>query len=157
MTFALDERIYLTRARPHSVGGGCSAKWRKERTGRVLTAASADLAPAAPLSPCTHAHRQRIVAMDRIAGRHSAVDGLYYPTSFLRSTPPPSAPDRKAALLALLFRDSPLFLERYGGVLSHNELAAFDALAADYEVGWHLRRLCAVLAGGSPPASRGAD
>ncbi|KAF0900952.1 hypothetical protein E2562_037086 [Oryza meyeriana var. granulata] len=96
-----------------------------------------------------HAHRQRMAAMDRIAGRLSAVDGLYYPTSFLRS-----APDHKAALLALLSRDSPLFLERYGGALSHDELAAFDALAADYEVGWHLRRLRAALAGGSPPASR---
>ncbi|KAF0903283.1 hypothetical protein E2562_026567 [Oryza meyeriana var. granulata] len=93
-------------------------------------------------------------AMDRIAGRLSAVDGLYYPTSFLRSTPPPSAPDRKAALLALLSRDAPLFLERYGGALSHDELAAFDAFAADYEVGWHLRRLRAALAGGPPPASR---
>ncbi|KAL5224701.1 hypothetical protein ABZP36_011340 [Zizania latifolia] len=91
-------------------------------------------------------------AMDRIAGRLSAVDGLYYPTSFLRATPPPSPGDRRAALLALLARDAPLFLERYGAALSPGELAAFDALAGDYEVGWHLRRLRAASA--KPPASR---
>ncbi|KAF0890252.1 hypothetical protein E2562_002669 [Oryza meyeriana var. granulata] len=89
--------------------------------------------------------------MDHITGRLSAVDGLYYSTSFLCSMPPPSAPDRKAALLTLLSRVAPLFLKCYGGGLSHDELAAFDALTADYKVGWHLHRLRAALVGGSPP------
>nr|CDM82965.1 unnamed protein product [Triticum aestivum] len=51
-------------------------------------------------------------AMDRIAARLSAVEGLYFPTAFLRTSPPP--PARKSALLDLLSRDAPLFLERGG-------------------------------------------
>uniref|UniRef100_A0A453QKN7 CCD97-like C-terminal domain-containing protein n=1 Tax=Aegilops tauschii subsp. strangulata TaxID=200361 RepID=A0A453QKN7_AEGTS len=75
-------------------------------------------------------------AMDRIAARLSAVDGLYFPTAFLRTSPPPET--RKSALLDLLSRDAPLFLERYGAALRPDELAPFDALRDDYEVGWHL-------------------
>uniref|UniRef100_A0A453QL19 CCD97-like C-terminal domain-containing protein n=1 Tax=Aegilops tauschii subsp. strangulata TaxID=200361 RepID=A0A453QL19_AEGTS len=78
-------------------------------------------------------------AMDRIAARLSAVDGLYFPTAFLRTSPPPET--RKSALLDLLSRDAPLFLERYGAALRPDELAPFDALRDDYEVGWHLHRL----------------
>ncbi|CAN6215198.1 unnamed protein product [Urochloa humidicola] len=100
-------------------------------------------------------------AMDRIATRLSAVDGLYFPSSFLSSSSsstssstPPSPPRRQAELRALLARDAPLFLERYGSTLSADELAAFDALGADYEVGWHLRRLRAAAAGAPPSAAR---
>jgi hypothetical protein len=105
-------------------------------------------------------------AMDRIATRLSAVEGLYFPSSFLSSSspsdpssaaaaaPPPSPPRRQAELRALLARDVPLFLERYGAALSSDELAAFDALSPDYEVDWHLRRLRAAAAGAPPPASR---
>uniref|UniRef100_A0A0D9WLK8 CCD97-like C-terminal domain-containing protein n=1 Tax=Leersia perrieri TaxID=77586 RepID=A0A0D9WLK8_9ORYZ len=89
-------------------------------------------------------------AMDGIAGRLAGVDGLYYPSTFLLTTPPPTAADRKATLLALLARDAPLFLERYGESLTPSELAAFDPLAADYEVGWHLRRLRSAA---SPPGA----
>ncbi|XP_039806244.1 coiled-coil domain-containing protein 97-like isoform X2 [Panicum virgatum] len=96
-------------------------------------------------------------AMDRIATRLSAVEGLYFPSSFLSSSPaagPPSSPRRRAELRALLARDAPLFLERYGSALSAGELAAFDALSPDYEVDWHLRRLRAAAAGAPPPAAR---
>ncbi|CAN6166505.1 unnamed protein product [Urochloa humidicola] len=100
-------------------------------------------------------------AMDRIATRLSAIEGLYFPTSFLSSSPtspsaaaPPSPPRRQAELRSLLARDAPLFLERYGSALSADELAAFDALGADYEVSWHLRRLRAAAAGAPPPAAR---
>jgi hypothetical protein len=95
--------------------------------------------------------------MDRIATRLSAVEGLYFPSSFLSSSPaagPPSPPRRRAELRALLARDAPLFLERYGSALSAGELAAFDALSPDYEVDWHLRRLRAAAAGAPPPAVR---
>ncbi|RLM54155.1 coiled-coil domain-containing protein 97 [Panicum miliaceum] len=96
-------------------------------------------------------------AMDRIANRLSAVEGLYFPSSFLSSSPaagPPSPPRRRAELRALLARDAPLFLERYGSALSAGELAAFDALSPDYEVDWHLRRLRAAAAGAPPPAAQ---
>ena len=87
--------------------------------------------------------------MDRIAARLADVDGLYYPTAFLRSSPtssPPSPPIRKSALLTLLSRDAPLFLERYGAALRA------DALRDDYEVGWHLR--CLRASGESPAPAR---
>ncbi|KAM0859016.1 hypothetical protein ACQ4PT_047485 [Festuca glaucescens] len=96
-------------------------------------------------------------AMDRITARLSAVDGLYYPTAFLRSSPdssPPSPPSRKSALHALLSRDASLFLERYGAALRPDELACFDALRDDYEVGWHLRRLRADASGEAPAPAR---
>lgn len=99
--------------------------------------------------------------MDRIATRLSAVEDLYFPSSFLGpspagtgAAPPPSPPRRRAELRSLLARDAPLFLERYGAALSADELAAFDALSPDYEVDWHLRRLRAAAAGAPPPASR---
>jgi hypothetical protein len=102
-------------------------------------------------------------AMDRIATRLSAVEDLYFPSSFLRSAassrdfpapaqPPPSPPRRQAELRSLLARDAPLFLERYGSALAPDELAAFDALSPDYEVDWHLRRLRAAAAGQPRPA-----
>jgi hypothetical protein len=50
-------------------------------------------------------------AMDRIAGRLAAVDGLYYPTTFLLADPPPSAPHRKTALPAFLSHDAPRLLD----------------------------------------------
>jgi len=104
-------------------------------------------------------------AMDRIATRLSAVEGIYFPSSFLGPSPtgtgaapsplpPPSSPRRRAELRSLLARDAPLFLERYGAALSADELAAFDALSPDYEIDWHLRRLRAAAAGAPPPASR---
>ncbi|XP_020579075.1 coiled-coil domain-containing protein 97 [Phalaenopsis equestris] len=78
-------------------------------------------------------------AMEGIAGRLAAIDGLYFPGG-IRSQQP-DASQRKAALLDLISRDAPIFLERYGTVLNYNELSAFDVLRSEYEVGWYVDRL----------------
>ncbi|KAL0920778.1 hypothetical protein M5K25_009945 [Dendrobium thyrsiflorum] len=78
-------------------------------------------------------------AMEGIAERLAAMDSLYFPGG-IRS-PPLDASQRKAALFDLISRDAPIFLERYGGELTANELGVFDVLRSDYEVGWHVDRL----------------
>ncbi|PKA46131.1 hypothetical protein AXF42_Ash015422 [Apostasia shenzhenica] len=78
-------------------------------------------------------------AMDGISERLATIDGLYFPGGMCGQTLDPS--QRRSALLDLLSRDAPIFLERYGGVLTADELCAFDALGSDYEVGWHLDHL----------------
>ncbi|KAM0945641.1 hypothetical protein DsansV1_C10g0104851 [Dioscorea sansibarensis] len=78
-------------------------------------------------------------AMEVIADRLSAMDDLYFPRAFLEGVH--DSNHRKAALLDLLIRDAPLFLERYGSSLTSEELKGFDVLGTDYEVGWHLKRI----------------
>ncbi|XP_072976919.1 uncharacterized protein [Typha angustifolia] len=78
-------------------------------------------------------------AMDDITERLSSIEGLYFPGAIHREAPDPS--HRKSALLDLLSRDAPIFLERYGTELTFEELGAFETLTTDYEVGWHLNRL----------------
>ncbi|PKU85682.1 coiled-coil domain-containing protein 97 [Dendrobium catenatum] len=78
-------------------------------------------------------------AMEGIAERLATMDGLYFPGGIV--SPPLDASQRKAALFDLISRDAPIFLERYGGELTANELGVFDVLRSDYEVGWHVDRL----------------
>ncbi|CAA7406734.1 unnamed protein product [Spirodela intermedia] len=80
--------------------------------------------------------------MEVISERLSGVEDLYFPRSTFSSGEAPSDSSvRKKALLDLLSRDAPLFLERYGGELTVEELSEFDALKQDYEVSWHLNRI----------------
>ncbi|KAG0474269.1 hypothetical protein HPP92_013955 [Vanilla planifolia] len=77
--------------------------------------------------------------MEGITERLAALDGLYFPGSIRSGTLDSS--QRKTALFDLLARDVPIFLERYGEELTVDELASFEVLRSDYEVGWHLSRL----------------
>ncbi|WOL12964.1 Coiled-coil domain-containing protein [Canna indica] len=78
-------------------------------------------------------------AMEDISERLASLDGLYFPGAMQRAVPDPA--QRKSALLDLLSRDAPIFLERYGAELTSDELREFDKLRKDYEVGWHLNLL----------------
>ncbi|KAJ3672531.1 hypothetical protein LUZ60_007252 [Juncus effusus] len=79
--------------------------------------------------------------MEGITERLASIEGLYFPGA-VRSEPPPFEPSRrKSALFDLLSRDAPIFLERYGSVLTPQELQNFETLRTDYEVNWHLNRL----------------
>ncbi|CAL9071529.1 unnamed protein product [Musa textilis] len=78
-------------------------------------------------------------AMEGISERLASVDGLYFPCAMHREAPDHA--QRKSALLDLLSRDAPIFLERYGSELTSDELHEFEKLNQDYEVGWHLNRL----------------
>ncbi|XP_008802522.1 coiled-coil domain-containing protein 97 [Phoenix dactylifera] len=78
-------------------------------------------------------------AMEGIANRLASIEGLYFPGAIRRQTP--DASQRKSALLDLLSRDAPIFLERYGSELTADELREFEVLKADYEVEWHLNHL----------------
>ncbi|XP_073106128.1 uncharacterized protein [Elaeis guineensis] len=78
-------------------------------------------------------------AMEGITNRLASIEGLYFPGAIHRQAPDSS--QRKSALLDLLSRDAPIFLERYGSELTADELREFEVLKADYEVEWHLNRL----------------
>ncbi|KAG1359229.1 putative coiled-coil domain-containing protein 97 [Cocos nucifera] len=78
-------------------------------------------------------------AIEGITSRLASMEGLYFPGAIHRQAPDPS--QRKTALLDLLSRDAPIFLERYGSELTADELREFEVLKADYEVEWHLNRL----------------
>ncbi|CAH9114120.1 unnamed protein product [Cuscuta europaea] len=81
--------------------------------------------------------------MDRISGRLSQLDNLYFPIAAKSSAATPSC--RKSLLLDLLSRDVPIFLERYGSLLTKDELGEFDVLKDDYEVNWHLHHLLSLI------------
>nr|GMC87255.1 coiled-coil domain-containing protein 97 [Ipomoea batatas] len=81
--------------------------------------------------------------MDRISDRLSQLDNLYFPRAVQSSAATPSL--RKSLLLDLLSRDVPLFLERYGSLLTTEELKEFDVLKDDYEINWHLNHLLSVI------------
>ncbi|XP_078438250.1 coiled-coil protein [Wolffia australiana] len=83
-------------------------------------------------------------AMEVISERLSTVEDLYFPRSAFLDEAPIPVSARKSALLDLLSRDAPLFLERYGGELSEEELAKFEVLKQDYEVSWHLNQIRAM-------------
>ncbi|KAL4340764.1 hypothetical protein GQ457_08G025830 [Hibiscus cannabinus] len=78
-------------------------------------------------------------AIESITERLSALDHLYFPRALQSSASHPST--RKSILHDLLSRDVPVFLERYGSLLTMDELHKFDALSHDYEVNWHLNHL----------------
>ncbi|KAJ4776669.1 Coiled-coil domain-containing protein 97 [Rhynchospora pubera] len=80
------------------------------------------------------------LAMEAIAERLASVEGLYFPGAIRQETPFDDS-RRKSVLLDLLLRDASIFLERYGSVLTSEELRQFEPLCTDYEVGWHLKRL----------------
>nr|GMD59780.1 coiled-coil domain-containing protein 97 [Ipomoea batatas] len=81
--------------------------------------------------------------MDRISDRLSQLDNLYFPRAVQSSAATPSL--RKSLLLDLLSRDVSLFLERYGSLLTTEELKEFDVLKDDYEINWHLNHLLSVI------------
>uniref|UniRef100_A0A803R5J9 CCD97-like C-terminal domain-containing protein n=1 Tax=Cannabis sativa TaxID=3483 RepID=A0A803R5J9_CANSA len=81
--------------------------------------------------------------MESIADRLSAMDDLYFPRAIQPTAINPS--QRKLILLDLLSRDVPVFLERYGPKLTHEELRQFDALKNNYEINWHLNHLRSVM------------
>ncbi|CAN1839449.1 Coiled-coil domain-containing protein 97, partial [Linum perenne] len=78
-------------------------------------------------------------AMGTITARLSSVENLYFPRSLQPDAADPS--HRKSLLLDLLSRDPAVFLERYGGQLTANELHEFDTLGDDYEIKWHLKNI----------------
>ncbi|KAL8159302.1 hypothetical protein V2J09_000839 [Rumex salicifolius] len=82
-------------------------------------------------------------AMDSISERLSSMENLYFPRS-LQSNPT-SASQRKLLLLDLLSRDAPVFLERYGSILTSQELQEFEVLRDDYEINWHLKHLKSLI------------
>ncbi|XP_028762225.1 coiled-coil domain-containing protein 97-like isoform X2 [Neltuma alba] len=82
-------------------------------------------------------------AMERISERLSPLENLYFPRALQSAAADPS--QRKAIFSDLLSRDVALFLERYGSLLTSNELREFDALKSDYEINWHLKRLWSIM------------
>ncbi|XP_028754790.1 coiled-coil domain-containing protein 97-like isoform X1 [Neltuma alba] len=82
-------------------------------------------------------------AMERISERLSSLENLYFPRALQAAAADPS--QRKAIFSDLLSRDVTLFLERYGSLLTSNELREFDALKSDYEINWHLKRLWSIM------------
>lgn len=82
-------------------------------------------------------------AMESISERLSSMENLYFPRSLQSNAA--SASQRKSLLLDLLSRDAPVFLERYGSMLTTQELQEFEVLRDDYEVNWHLKRLKSLI------------
>lgn len=81
--------------------------------------------------------------MDMISDRLSRLENLYFPLAVKSSTATSSC--RKSLLLDLLSRDAPLFLERYGSLLTKEELKEFEVLKDDYEINWHLKHLSSLI------------
>ncbi|VFQ85792.1 unnamed protein product [Cuscuta campestris] len=81
--------------------------------------------------------------METISDRLSRLENLYFPLAVKSSTATSSC--RKSLLLDLLSRDAPLFLERYGSLLTKEELREFEVLKDDYEINWHLKHLRSLI------------
>ncbi|CAL1392903.1 unnamed protein product [Linum trigynum] len=77
--------------------------------------------------------------MENITERLSSLENLYFPRALQSDAADPS--HRKSLLHDLLSRDPAVFLERYGGQLTVDELHEFDPLGNDYEISWHLKNL----------------
>ncbi|KAL9326768.1 hypothetical protein ACSQ67_007413 [Phaseolus vulgaris] len=82
-------------------------------------------------------------AKERISGRLSCLENLYFPRALESTVSLPS--QRKAIFRDLLSRDVALFLERYGSKLTGNELSEFDSMKDDYEINWHMKRLRSIM------------
>ncbi|KAF9624374.1 hypothetical protein IFM89_010541 [Coptis chinensis] len=80
--------------------------------------------------------------MESIAERLSGMDNLYFPRSIGHVI---DSPQRKSILLDLLSKDAAVFLERYGELLTGEELNEFDVKKSDYEVNWHLNKLRSLM------------
>nr|GEV82757.1 coiled-coil domain-containing protein 97 [Tanacetum cinerariifolium] len=79
-----------------------------------------------------------------IIERLSNIEDLYFP----RAQQSSAANDpqlRKSILQDLYSRNVPVFLERYGSLLTLEELKEFDMLSDDYEINWHLSHLRSVI------------
>ncbi|XP_076894567.1 uncharacterized protein LOC143546895 [Bidens hawaiensis] len=77
--------------------------------------------------------------MESMTERLSHLENLYFPRAQQSSAVEPS--QRKSILQDLYSRDLPLFLERYGSLLTLEELKEFDAVSDNYEINWHLNHL----------------
>ncbi|XP_071689385.1 uncharacterized protein [Rutidosis leptorrhynchoides] len=81
--------------------------------------------------------------MESITERLSQLEDLYFPRAQQSSAVLPS--QRKSILQDLYSRDVPVFLERYGSLLTLEELKEFDILSDDYEINWHLNHLRSLI------------
>lgn len=81
--------------------------------------------------------------MESITERLSHLENLYFPRAQQSSATLPS--QRKSILQDLYSRDLPVFLERYGSLLTSEELKEFDILSDDYEINWHLNHLRSLI------------
>ncbi|CAI5999874.1 unnamed protein product [Closterium sp. NIES-65] len=79
--------------------------------------------------------------VERLSERLSLVTDLRLPHAMESRGDPVTCGEKKDHLASLLQRDPAVFLERYGGLLREEELRAFDGMAGDYEIAWHMRRL----------------
>ncbi|XP_024961448.1 coiled-coil domain-containing protein 97 [Cynara cardunculus var. scolymus] len=82
-------------------------------------------------------------AMESIMERLSHLENLYFPRAQQSSALLPS--QRKSILQDLYSRDTPVFLERYGSLLTLEELKEFDVLRDNYEINWHLNHLRSLI------------
>ncbi|KAL8263716.1 hypothetical protein R6Q59_021846 [Mikania micrantha] len=81
--------------------------------------------------------------IESITERLSHMENLYFPRAQQPSALLPS--QRKSILRDLYSRDVPVFLERYGSLLTLEELKEFDILSGDYEINWHLNHLRSLI------------
>ncbi|CAI7846335.1 unnamed protein product [Closterium sp. NIES-53] len=79
--------------------------------------------------------------VERLSERLSLVTDLRLPHAMESRGDAVTCGEKKDHLASLLQRDPAVFLERYGGLLREEELRAFDGMAGDYEIAWHMRRL----------------
>ncbi|GJP80401.1 hypothetical protein CLOP_g10607 [Closterium sp. NIES-67] len=79
--------------------------------------------------------------VERLSERLSLVADLRLPHAMESRGDAVTCGEKKDHLASLLQRDPAVFLERYGGLLREEELGAFDGMAGDYEIAWHMRRL----------------
>lgn len=82
-------------------------------------------------------------SMESTMERLSHLENLYFPRAQQSSALLPS--QRKSILQDLYSRDVPVFLERYGSLLTLEELKEFDTLSDDYEINWHLNHLRSLI------------
>lgn len=77
---------------------------------------------------------------EQLALRLSSVNDLNLPASLTREKPYPDQQVITAYLSELLQRDPAVFLERYGKLLSTEDLDSFQPLRSDYEVDYWLKQ-----------------
>nr|XP_043630975.1 coiled-coil domain-containing protein 97 [Erigeron canadensis] len=80
---------------------------------------------------------------ESITERLSHLENLYFPRAQQSSAIDPS--QRKSIIQDLFNRNLPVFLERYGSLLTLEELKEFDILSDDYEINWHLNHLRSLI------------
>lgn len=94
---------------------------------------------------------------EKLVARLAAISDLAMPASMTRAMEDATSSAQVAAYLAsLLRRDPAVFLERYGRLLSAEELAAFEPLRDDYEVD-HWLRHCTASTSAPAPAAAAAE